>query len=93
MMNTSGLVQSKCSGFTLTLIELIMKKIELAHLTYGSHREGSGRALNSVPKGSRFEPHGRHCVVVLARNIYPSLVLVQPRKTHPYITERLLMGR
>ena len=25
--------------------------------------------------------------------IYPSLVLVQPRKTRPYITERLLMGR
>ena len=24
---------------------------------------------------------------------YPSLVLVQPRKTRPYITERLLMGR
>ena len=23
----------------------------------------------------------------------PSLVLVQPRKTRPYITERLLMGR
>ena len=23
----------------------------------------------------------------------PSLVLVQPRKTHPYLTERLLMGR
>ena len=28
-----------------------------------------------------------------ARHIYPSLVLVQPRKTRPYITERLLMGR
>ena len=28
-----------------------------------------------------------------ARHIYPSLELVQPRKTHPYITERLLMGR
>ena len=28
-----------------------------------------------------------------ARQIYPSLVLVQPRKTCPYITERLLMGR
>ena len=27
------------------------------------------------------------------RHIYPSLVLVQPRKTRPYITERLLMGR
>ena len=28
-----------------------------------------------------------------ARNINPSLVLVQPSKTRPYITERLLMGR
>ena len=27
-----------------------------------------------------------------ARHINPSLVLVQPRKTHPYITVRLLMG-
>ena len=28
-----------------------------------------------------------------ARHIYPSLVLVQPRKNRPYLTERLLMGR
>ena len=28
-----------------------------------------------------------------ARHIYPSLVLVQPRKTHPCLTERSLMGR
>ena len=28
-----------------------------------------------------------------ARHIYPSSALVQPRKTCPYITERLLMGR
>ena len=36
-----------------------------------------------------------HCVVVLEqlRHIYPSLVLVQPRKTGPCLTERLLMGR
>ena len=27
-----------------------------------------------------------------ARHINPSLVLVQPRKTRPFITERLLMG-
>ena len=26
-------------------------------------------------------------------NINPSLVLVRPRKTRPFITERLLMGR
>ena len=28
-----------------------------------------------------------------ARHIYPSLVLVQPRKTHPCFTKRLLLGR
>ena len=32
-------------------------------------------------------------VVSLSKNINPSLVLVQPRKTRPFITERLLMGR
>ena len=40
-----------------------------------------------------FEPHRRHCVVVLEQDAYPSLVLVQPRKTRPFLTERLLMGR
>ena len=32
------------------------------------------------------------CVVSLSKNINPSLVLVQPRKTRPFITERLLVG-
>ena len=36
--------------------------------------------------------HWRHCVVSLSKNINPSLVLVQPRKISPFITERLLMG-
>ena len=53
----------------------------------------SGRVLNSRPKSRRFEPHLRHCVVSLSKNINPSLVLVQPRKTCSLITERLLMGR
>ena len=53
----------------------------------------SGRVLDSRPKGHWFEPHRRHCVVSLSKNINPSLVLVQPRKTRPFITERLLMGR
>ena len=56
-------------------------------------RELSGRVLDSRPKGRRFKPHRRHCVVSLSKNINPSLVLVQPRKTRPFITERLLMGR
>ena len=53
----------------------------------------SGRVLDSRLKGSGFEPHRRHCVVSLSKNINPSLVLVQPRKTRTFITERLLMGR
>ena len=56
-------------------------------------RELSGRVLDSRPRGHGFEPHRRHCVVSLSKNINPSLVLVQPRKTRPFITERLLMGR
>ena len=51
-------------------------------------RELSGRVLDSRPRG-------RTRVTALcpgARHINPSLVLVQPRKTHPFIAERLLMG-
>ena len=53
----------------------------------------SGRVLDARPKGRGFEPHQRHLVVPLSMNINPSLVLVQHRKTRPFITERLLMGR
>ena len=53
----------------------------------------SGRVLDSRPRGRGFEPHRRHCDLSLSKNINPSLVLVQPRKTRPFITERLLMGR
>ena len=52
----------------------------------------SGRVLDSRPRGRGLEPHWRHCVMSLSKNINPSLVLVQPRKTRPFITERLLMG-
>ena len=55
--------------------------------------ERSGRVLDSKPRGRKFEPHLRHCLVSLSKNINPSLVLVQPRKTRPCLTERLLMGR
>ena len=53
----------------------------------------SGIVLDSRLRGRGFEPHRRHCVVSLSKNINPSLVLVQPRKTRPFITERLFMGR
>ena len=53
----------------------------------------SGRVLDSRPKGHGFEPHQCQCIVSMSKNINPSLELAQPRKTHPLITERLLMGR
>ena len=56
------------------------------------NRERSGRVLDTRLRVLRIEPHRHHCIVSLSKNINPSLVLVQPRKTHPFITERLLMG-
>ena len=44
-------------------------------------------------RGCWFEPHRRHCVVSLSKNMNPSLVIDQPRKTRPFIIENLLMGR
>ena len=55
--------------------------------------ERSGSVLDTRPRGRGFESHRGHCIVSLSKNINPSLVLVQPRKTSPFITERLLMGR
>ena len=55
--------------------------------------ELSGRVHDLRPRSRGFEPHRRHSVVPLSKNFHPSLVLVQPRKTRPFITERLLMGR
>ena len=49
--------------------------------------------VECLTRDRRFEPHGRHCVVSLSKNINPSLVLIQPRKTRLFTTERLLMGR
>ena len=53
----------------------------------------SGRVLDSRPRGRGFEPSWRQFVVSVIKNINPSSVLIQPRKTCPFITERLLVGR
>ena len=53
---------------------------------------GSGRVLDSRLRGGRFGPHRRQSIVSLSKNINPSLVLAQPRKTRPYIIERLLVA-
>ena len=53
----------------------------------------SGRVLDSRPRGRgvRASPTSLRCGP-WARHIDPSLVLDQPRKTRPCLTERLLMG-
>ena len=59
-------------------------------------RERSGSVVECLTRDREAagpRPHRSHCAVSLSKNINPSLVLVQPRKTRPYITERLLMGR
>ena len=50
----------------------------------------SDRLLDLRPKVRASPPS--LCCGPRARHIHPSLVLVQPRKTHPYIIERLLKG-
>ena len=52
--------------------------------------ERCGSVLDSRSRGCGFEPHRRHCVAPWARNINPCLVLVQHRKTHPNITEKIV---
>ena len=52
-----------------------------------------GRVLDSRPRGWGSSLTSITTLCPLARHINPSLVMVQPRKTRPYITERLLMGR
>ena len=48
----------------------------------------NGRVLDSRQRGRGFEPHRRHCAVVLEQDTF----ILQPRKTLPCLTERLLMG-
>ena len=80
MIGSMRKVVSDCFHFTFKLKPNFAAECEGAQWL-------SGRVLDSRPRGRGFESHWCHCVVV-AKHIYPSLVLVQP-----YITERFLMGR
>ena len=53
----------------------------------------SGRVLDSRWRGPDSRLTSVTALCPCARHIYPSLVLVQPRKTFPFIAERFLMGR
>ena len=81
------LTKNVCSGIHETLNR------QGKHLTQARVRELSGKELDSRPRGRGFEPQRPFSVVSLSKNINPSFILVQPRKTRPFITEILLMGR
>ena len=53
----------------------------------------SGIVIDSRQRAAGSSLTGITALCDWARHINPSLVLVQPRKTRPYVTERLLMGR
>ena len=50
------------------------------------------RVLDSRTRAAGSCPTSVIALCAWARHINPRLVLVQPRKTRPYLTERLLMG-
>ena len=76
-------------------LEMYSRKLQLAKEQ--NDRQGifmyNIQLSQAVKSFAPIEPRRRHCVVSLSKNINPSLVLVQPRKTRPFVTERLLMGR
>ena len=74
-------------NFTKDLLE----NDHITQFTY-IYRELIGRVLYSRQRGHGLSLTGVTALCPLARHIYPSLALVQPRKICPFITERLLMG-
>ena len=50
-------------------MKVIIMSADIKHLDVGAQWL-SGRVLDSRPKGSWFEPHRRHCVVVLEQDTF-----------------------
>ena len=57
------LIQSGRSG---SVVECLTRDLRFA----GGAQWLSGRVLDSRPKGREFEPHRRHCVVVLEQDTF-----------------------
>ena len=55
-------------------------------------KRSSRTAMSAETEGSRARASPAPLCCVLGQDINPSLVLVQPSKTRPFINERLLMG-
>ena len=69
----------------------VISRRTLRHLHLSMLRKKITFSKKSSVSNSLSSPASLRCGP-WARHIYPSLVLVQPRKTRPCLTERLLMG-
>ena len=78
---TKQLTSTSCTYFRLQLTTTLRERSGSVVECLTWDRGSAGSSLTSVT-----------ALCPWARHIYPSLVLVQHRKTSPYITERLLMG-
>ena len=59
--------------YTVDTLNICMKEFGSEKIVF---EKITAERLDSRPKGRGFEPHRRHCVVSLSKNINPSLVLV-----------------
>ena len=92
MIQLSSLLSIREMRITGVLFHLL-RVYPLSAKDNPNNREPSGSVVERLTRDQGFEPYRLHCVVSFSKNIIPGLVLVQPRKTSPFITERLLMGR
>ena len=92
-------IKTACKGFSRRQ-KLSLARKELKSLTIvewlKKFRERSGSVVECLTRdrgAAGLSLTGITTLCPWARHFNPSLVLVQPRKTSPFITERLLMGR
>ena len=88
-----------CYKFSVLLPVLLWEDV-LSVSILGFENQGDLGSAVAQWKSASLEIEGQRvpaspaslCCGLLARHIYPSLVLIQPRKTCPCLSERLLIG-
>ena len=68
-MKYSTITASSIKCFGMVPMTMVIATICM-HITFGENRELCGRVLDSRPRGRGFEPHRRHCVVVLEQDTF-----------------------
>ena len=97
LLQTKDVGRARHSGWWLMVgsLNLPLQTTRLRHFT-ANYGERKGSVVECLTRDWSAAGSSLTCVTALwslSKTHYPSLVLVQPRKTGPYITERLLIGR